>query len=94
MTFTGVARRRKMPLEGIRVEIANSPLFGGKAEAEEASAEAKSVNHKQAIKRIILKGDINERELQILKNTAKHCPVSRLFGAGMIEFVDEFIVER
>ena len=37
--MTVVARRRKMPLHGIHVEITARSLFGGKAQAEEAAAE-------------------------------------------------------
>ena len=92
--MTDVACRRNMPLEAIRVEIAANPLFGGKAQAEEAAAEARQVQKRKSLKRIILKGNLSEKDLQILKNTAKHCPVSRLFAAGAMEFVDEFVLER
>jgi hypothetical protein len=34
---TGVARRRRMPLKGIRVEITANPFFSRKGEAEEAA---------------------------------------------------------
>jgi uncharacterized OsmC-like protein len=94
VTLMGVARRRKMPLEAIRVKIITNRLFSGKMGAEEAAAEGKPVQTRRSLKRITLQANLSDRDLQILKNTAKHCPVSRLFGQGAVEFVDAFSVKR
>lgn len=91
--MTGVARRHNMPLEDIQVEIKYPGLFGGKPQNEEAAAEGRTIT-KKAIKRITLKGDLSEKDLQILRNTAKHCPVGQFFRGGALEFTDEIMVVR
>lgn len=90
----GVARRRNMPLESIRVEITLGPLYGSKAEGAEASAQGLPAERKKSIKRIYLKGPLTEQDIQVLSNTARHCPVARLFENGLVEFVDEIVLEN
>ena|SRR5437773_1942389 len=94
VTMAGVARRRRMQLQRIRVEITTSPLFEGvKSEAEEAAVEGRQIDRKEVYPRVIVKGNLSDRDMQVLKNTVKYCPVSRLFANGAMQFYPEFVVE-
>jgi hypothetical protein len=42
------------------------------------------MNSQRALTCLIVKGDVSERDLKIVNNTATHGPVSRVFGHGLI----------
>ena len=86
VTLAGVARRRKMDLRGIRVEIEAAQMFSSKAAAEEAAASGEGAPRRKATKRIILTGVLDEAEVAILERAAHHCPVSRMMEGGILAF--------
>jgi hypothetical protein len=55
-------------------------------EADEVAAEGRAMTGKSALKCIIVEDDLSERDIEILKNTAKPRLVSRVFGHGLIGF--------
>lgn len=91
VTLAGVARRRKMDLRRLRVEILSDPPFRSKAAAEDAAAEATPIAKKHGLKRISLDGILSEAEIKVLERSAQHCPVARMFANGVIEFKEEIV---
>lgn len=91
VTVAGVIRRRGMPVQALRVEIESNGLYGGKAEAEAAAEAGGDVEPRQAVKRIIVTGDVSDEELAIIERTARHCPVSRMMEGGAVRFEEQVV---
>ncbi|HUZ90103.1 MAG TPA: OsmC family protein [Candidatus Acidoferrales bacterium] len=91
VTLAGVARRRRMALTRIRVEVSGGRAFAGKADAEEAAAEGRSVAQQRALKRILLEGSLSSAELDVLGRAARFCPVNRMMAGGLYQFEEEMI---
>ncbi|HUZ89216.1 MAG TPA: OsmC family protein [Candidatus Acidoferrales bacterium] len=88
-TLARVARRRRIALARIRVEVSGLPAFAGKSDAEEAAAEGRQVNRQRAAKRIHLEGSLSDAQIAVLERAAKFCPVSQMLAGGLYEFEAE-----
>ena len=85
-----------MGIEGLRVEMELHRIFSGKEEAEEAAAKGTDLDKRRpVIKRVYVKPSrsLSERDVQVLRNTMKHCPLGRMFSGGDLEFQEELIIE-
>ncbi len=81
----------------MRVELELHRIFSTKKEAEEAAEKGTDRDKKRPVfKRVYLKPSrsLSERDVQVLRNTMKYCPVGRMFSGGDIEFHEELIVEE
>jgi putative redox protein len=86
VTVAGVARRRGMDLQSIRVEINANKVLRDKRQAEDFAAEGRTTARRQAEKRLVVTGELSEEELEILQRAAHACPVGRLFRDGWLLF--------
>jgi putative redox protein len=91
VTVGGVARRRKMELDRLRVEIVSVAPFDDKIEAEEAAIDAAVVAKRDGVKRLILEGRLSEQDVAILTRAARNCPVHRMMENGAIQFSEEVV---
>lgn len=94
VTVAGVARRRKMGVERLRVEVESNRFFGSKAEAEAAAESGAPVGRRTALKRIVVTGDVTDEDLKVIARAARHCPVSRMFNGGPLVFEEEVVRDR
>jgi putative redox protein len=86
VTVAGVARRRGMDLQSIRVEIDANKVLRDKRQAEDYAAEGRTTARRQAQKRLVVTGNLSEEDLTILQRAAHACPVGRLFRDGWLLF--------
>jgi uncharacterized OsmC-like protein len=91
VTVGGVARRRKMDLQRLRVEIISDAPFDDKIEAEDAAVEARDIAPRDGLKRLTLEGRLSEQDVTILTRAARHCPVHRMMENGAIQFAEEIV---
>lgn len=95
--MAGVARRRNIPLRYLRVEIELHRIFQDKTEAERAAAEGIGLDRKRKVVKRVIVGtaiELSERDVTVLRNTIKYCPVGRMFSGGNIEWTEELRIEK
>jgi hypothetical protein len=63
------------------------------AQAEEAAVEGTAMQCKPPREPMIVKGGLGEWDIEILNNTAQHCPVSRMCGQDVKECWEEFAIQ-
>ena len=83
-----------MALLGIEVTI-RMPIVPGPGQSKAASldaAEEGRIITRGAQKVITLRGAFSERDLQVLKNASRFCPVAQLFSGKSLQMEDAFEV--
>ncbi len=88
MTILMYARRKKWPVEKVRVELDHSRVHVKDCE----DCEEKDVRLDYFRKRITVTGDLNEEQRVRLEEIARRCPVHRTL-TGTIRIEDELTIE-
>jgi putative redox protein len=88
MTILMYARRKKWPVEKVRVELDHSRVHVNDCE----ECETKDVKLDYFRKRIVVTGDLDEEKRARLEEIAQRCPVHRTL-TGTIRIEDELTIE-
>jgi hypothetical protein len=75
----------------LKMPVAKSVGPLGKGASLDAAIEGRIIGRK-VIKQITLYGRLSERETQVLRNSARFCPVSQLLSGKSLEVEDAFEV--